>query len=969
MKKVAVLGTLSKSTRIRSGISEMRFCNRKYLISRTSGKSLSRRMWVADCHKRQPFPSLHQPRGSLFTSSVFCTSANDDSDSDTVGASGRQSDVSDEESDLEEDSVSMRNYLFPYSQDPFIQNLTECASVQNVFDVVVENENDLKYYHACQAIVILWDLFKIYKKVNLEADNERFNFDPLYFNELIGKYIKKVQSHEVFQKILSCLVDNVSELSPDEATCMFLYLPKLGVSRNDPVMPKLLCHIENLLDKFGNNFPLSALSRHTIALFGNPYLNYIFSVQKSLPIIYNYIDTSVGEKDILQLTICLRNVRVLIDSATFEAFRSKIEGLIEEGFFDRVKPTLVVKVASFFNYPYWSEHCSDLSKKLLTFMKGKTSNLTCREITRIHRILQNQLEPAFLLPDINERVNVLLTESYEHSLSFFENAKLLSFRGAFSLQKDRKPIEKIVLHFLRVKLERSSISALHQLLCSTRPSNEEIYKIFWSKVLDYMKENPSEQRGFHLLRNANRYMIFFDKLGYPYRHFEFENHIIKCILEEFENGAICSIPKQYAHMVAFLIAFNDRQDREFFNKLTSMINKLDEMSPQLLEGHCSYLCKGVRFSLKHYMKPQMYDVFVKLDSILNSCLERHTLQDNKTLARTNMLMRSYVMRKGPLSTNIFFNLVKRYEYTNGLVNSRIVRDTIHNLTSCNCLIPPVIDVLTNYVVSNKDYLLGETAELLLYSCFHLGYSPKSENEFLEAASDIIVKESYRMGGLSILQSSLALCFFRKLPADLVNLVFGIDFLERLDDEIANCFAKASYPPRVRSFLMQLNRAVCLDYPEYDVPWFHKKYCEEVAASVPVQSSRFFTDVKDTLNDVLGNKDLFKSDHYSPYGYHVDFLVVLDEKHQPVSWKFQTDQNIKRYAVMLLREDAFSNNVKRLRGYYQMKKRHLEVLGYKIVPIVQTHWNSMFMSEPGMKSEFVMDSIFNENSVKIPMTLT
>lgn len=26
--------------------------------------------------------------------------------------------------------------------------------------------------------------------------------------------------------------------------------------------------------------------------------------------------------------------------------------------------------------------------------------------------------------------------------------------------------------------------------------------------------------------------------------------------------------------------------------------------------------------------------------------------------------------------------------------------------------------------------------------------------------------------------------------------------------------------------MVLNRTVCIDYPEFDVPWFHTKYCEE-----------------------------------------------------------------------------------------------------------------------------------------------
>lgn len=32
--------------------------------------------------------------------------------------------------------------------------------------------------------------------------------------------------------------------------------------------------------------------------------------------------------------------------------------------------------------------------------------------------------------------------------------------------------------------------------------------------------------------------------------------------------------------------------------------------------------------------------------------------------------------------------------------------------------------------------------------------------------------------------------------------------------------------RVRHLLMELNRAVCLDHPEANIPWFHEKYCEE-----------------------------------------------------------------------------------------------------------------------------------------------
>jgi hypothetical protein len=41
----------------------------------------------------------------------------------------------------------------------------------------------------------------------------------------------------------------------------------------------------------------------------------------------------------------------------------------------------------------------------------------------------------------------------------------------------------------------------------------------------------------------------------------------------------------------------------------------------------------------------------------------------------------------------------------------------------------------------------------------------------------------------LLQAAIALCFFRRLPEDLVHFIFTVDFLERLDQEVLNCYAK------------------------------------------------------------------------------------------------------------------------------------------------------------------------------------
>jgi hypothetical protein len=51
------------------------------------------------------------------------------------------------------------------------------------------------------------------------------------------------------------------------------------------------------------------------------------------------------------------------------------------------------------------------------------------------------------------------------------------------------------------------------------------------------------------------------------------------------------------------------------------------------------------------------------------------------------------------------------------------------------------------------------------------------------------RDKERFQGLVLLQAAIALCFFHHLPEDLVHFIFTVDFLERLDEEILNCYAK------------------------------------------------------------------------------------------------------------------------------------------------------------------------------------
>lgn len=48
-----------------------------------------------------------------------------------------------------------------------------------------------------------------------------------------------------------------------------------------------------------------------------------------------------------------------------------------------------------------------------------------------------------------------------------------------------------------------------------------------------------------------------------------------------------------------------------------------------------------------------------------------------------------------------------------------------------------------------------------------------------------------MNGLTIVQACLALAFYRAIDESLINRVFNIEFIKRLENEIELCYSKVS----------------------------------------------------------------------------------------------------------------------------------------------------------------------------------
>ncbi|NXH12435.1 FAKD1 protein, partial [Bucco capensis] len=135
-----------------------------------------------------------------------------------------------------------------------------------------------------------------------------------------------------------------------------------------------------------------------------------------------------------------------------------------------------------------------------------------------------------------------------------------------------------------------------------------------------------------------------------------------------------------------------------------------------------------------------------------------------------------------------------------------------------------------------------------------------------------------------------------------------------------------------------------------------------------------------LAEILGGSHYAKISALTPYYYEIDFECVLDGNKKPISSMTRTiplddaeripfrydikDEGRKalpsgaqRIALEFLDSKAFSKDSCHLKGEPAVKKRHLEMLGYRVVQIPHFEWNSMVLSTKGEQLEYLRRHLY------------
>ncbi|XP_026687591.1 uncharacterized protein LOC103520812 [Diaphorina citri] len=195
----------------------------------------------------------------------------------------------------------------------------------------------------------------------------------------------------------------------------------------------------------------------------------------------------------------------------------------------------------------------------------------------------------------------------------------------------------------------------------------------------------------------------------------------------------------------------------------------------------------------------------------------------------------------------------------------------------------LLDKCVRYCEDNSDVIIGLVVSYVLYSCYLVSYPLHTQHpKFLDIASRILLRDKDSVKRLVLIRSSLALAYYNSLPHSLTEHIFSLNFLEYLDEEMCTTSSQ-SLTLKIRNDLMELNRAVCLDYAQFGIPWFHQKYVRQLRISAQQNSSysKFHNDVRDVLVHYVGDPQLVLTNVTSPYGQKIDFVLCLDKLGNPV----------------------------------------------------------------------------------------
>ncbi|KRT80882.1 hypothetical protein AMK59_5198 [Oryctes borbonicus] len=475
---------------------------------------------------------------------------------------------------------------------------------------------------------------------------------------------------------------------------------------------------------------------------------------------------------------------------------------------------VIINALMLLSLPQWRDKNAALIIRCISLMKDHLHLLNVNELLVVHEIFCKIQEPAHMLNEIQRCASkYLLQLEEEMSPQLDIRLKLFSCITYFAPPSQRPHFKKIVQQYIDYKLDGPSLLELHKIVLFTKTSDNGICQKFWEKLTSCLSDSAFVD--LYIFKICQNYIDFISDLP-DHRSIDFEVKMLAILEHGMKHKLLGIIPSYFPTVASFILIFgNNRQTVDM------VIAKIKEFRNYFNAIDCFHLSYAL-YNVSNQNLLSNIDI-INIKYSLDKCTY-NILKSNCDTVVINLLFKSYIYRNSS-DSSLFHRLVSSYKNDMTLY-STLLKNVVYNLFVTNTLVPDVMNWLIEYIIQQKDDILGYNIERILHLCYFLGFLPDKHEQFFQTAIDIFLRDQQRLSGLSYLQGCLALCFFNTLPQSFIKQIFNVEFLEKIDVELANCYFKDVYPARVRYLMMQLNRAVCLDYPEANIPWFHQKYIEQ-----------------------------------------------------------------------------------------------------------------------------------------------
>uniref|UniRef100_A0A8C7ZUK3 FAST kinase domains 1 n=1 Tax=Oryzias sinensis TaxID=183150 RepID=A0A8C7ZUK3_9TELE len=808
------------------------------------------------------------------------------------------------------------------NKDQILERLQACSVEDELFDVVGKNKAKLTVCHVSRAVGLLWNLQK-----------ER--------PELL-RTIGQIKNHPQFLTLRVLAENKISQMNDFMLVDILYAFLRLKVEPHDSLVQQLVSEAWLRIDRL----PMSSLSKFSVCLSDqllqySPLMGHITSI----------LDQRLSSiEDARILTALMINVSSLVSPRLRDALILRADHLL-----NTIDP-------SNYNTP----------RRVVQFL---------RNIKFVHRPLLEKCNQIFLrnIPRMDaENISIIL--GLYQSLQFNNcNFKLAakekltdlmdSCTDPFSFSKMFVALAPIAGSEVRERLENTALLLVDEFNAQQALAVAEVLDECQSRNLSLMNKIAAViQKNLHVFKSVEVARITQALSPLQYQNPEFcttiRSILMKFLLQSFYPYEVTMLTRVLTTLPC------PRQDDIVFSRVNEVVTQcnLSELNTISL-----VVAKWVKNDPSYFHNA--HSKHVRLLQTLSSCgHERLQTFDQLDMALEELKHVSGEWFEEMLLEESMRTLQRMIDQ----VNWTIVPDLAFYLTRANNLCPPLMDKMASVAIENieKIHYSATYATLLPFSV--LNYDPVQAEELYDACIRRFTPHISSFDPHLLVLLGYILAVADRFPEELIKEIFSIDFLGKLDAQLET-FPDA-LNMRTRQRLMQLNRAVCLECPEFQVPWFHERFCQQLQRKGNSLASPMQQQIHKMLGDVLGGLNFVQVAVITPYYYTVDFECKLDQHLQPLpytnsstlkisdgkkdNWNPVSLESIRdelppgaqRIAVDFLDSKSFCKNSHHMKGETLMRQRHLEILGYRVIQIPHFEWNSMELSTVDAWKEYLKRKI-------------